>query len=151
MISIKNYLGYDRLEINVPKEEVVINNDQLEGRLNILSKVNSEIQSIEIEVWEFYQRGWWKYKETEKLCLGTNSYHQIIPLVKEKSYEIKFSVEFTKYTSKIERKTLQSQLFKPLINGIKIMGNVYSDFELITKVKLKGSPLKAISKTKLSF
>lgn len=144
-MGIKRFLVYDQMEINVPIHSIRIKDDKLIGLLDILSKDEQVIQSIEFDLIENYTRGWWKSKTTDQFTLSQKKYDLEIPLKKGEKYVLKFSMNYQRIKSKIEQNA-NSYVSDLFVEGLKKVGNVYSEYELIIKVKISGSPLKIIKR-----
>ncbi len=149
-MSLKKFLVYDQMSLSIRKETMQLDAETLKGVLDIHSKQDLLIQSIEFEFYEDYKRGWWRNKKTDRYVLAKKDYKVEIKLNSDNDYSFKFSMDYKKLKSKIEESS-NSFVGDQLVKGLKVLGNVYSEYELIVKVKIKGSPLKIIHKQTLEL
>lgn len=145
MVNLKNYLGYDRLEMNFG-EEFVVSEEEIKGSLWMLARTNTQIQGLFLQLNETYSYGWWKNKKKREFDLGKKAYHLDIHLKKNEKYKLNFNLPIERIYSKIEDPENFKMLGRWVGSVLKLAGNAQSTYILTAQVKLKGSPVKAFSK-----
>lgn len=127
------------------------NVETINGEIEAHSKRPETVLSIKIKFIEVYSRGRGDEKRIDEYLLGTWEYNEPFEISEGNSKMILFKLEFKPIESEMDKRANKGALRKGLVNLMKSMKGVSSDYRLEAEAVVEGNTWNPVAKTKIVF
>ena len=151
MSRLKKFLGIEGVKINFDETtQIDLQGYEVRGKLVIKSKIESLINSINIQVVEQYQRGNKNQQRiSEYILFSKTILPEALYVSEEKLLEIPFVYPISQHKSEMDLLEESNFLIKPLIGLAKKLYRVKSNYIITATLQIEGSGIKPFASKNL--
>ena len=125
--------------------------ETINGEIEVYSKRPEKVLSIKLTFTEIFTRGRGDEKRIDEYLLGTWEYNEPFMVDEENPKMIFFKLEFDPVQSAMDKRASKGPLRKGLVNLMKSMKGVSSDYRLDAEAIVEDNSWNPITKAKIVF
>jgi SpoOM protein len=145
--QIKRILGIEGVKIDVEVHQPVkLHSGILNGKVRLITIMDSEVSNINIRLIEKYHRGRKKDKLIDEYTVGTMDLNEGFSLKKDEIIEIPFELPFKYYQSEMDKMQDKNFLAAGIVKMAKFIKGVKSEYRIEAEATVKGTKLNPVSK-----
>lgn len=145
--QIKRILGIEGVKIDVEvNQPVKLHSGILNGKVRLITIMDSEVSNINIRLIEKYHRGRKKDKLIDEYTVGTMDLSEGFSLKKDEIIEIPFELPFKYYQSEMDKIQDKNFLAAGIVKMAKFIKGVKSEYRIEAEATVKGTKLNPVSK-----